>query len=377
MPQKYLFKAQQFDAIPLPNIEEKRGKEWIDFGSNNLYPQLLIELYNNSAMHHTAVDAKVDGITGEGFKYFGNEIINSRGETIDELFAKITLDQQLFGGYALNVIWSRDGENIAEYYHLPFNNVRSGVMNEDEEIEEYYYCSDWTKYRKYKPVSYKAFSTTDNSGDNASQVFYHFETTPGNYYYPLPSYVGAINDIDTDARISRYHRSNLQQGLAPSMMLTFKNGIPTADEQTEIWRDIEKTFAGQDNAGKFFVNFAEPGREPTLEPIQNVNDTYYVELESRVSSRILTSHRISSPLLLGIKDASGFSNNADEIQTAYNHFMGTVIVPEQKKLVRSFNKLINMSGRTIKLEIEPAQILYTVNVDGAPEDIIEPNNNQE
>lgn len=370
--QKYVFKAQQFEAIQLPKIEEKKGKEWIDFGGNNLYPQLLIELYNNSAMHHTAVDAKIQGIVGEGFKLFGDEFVNSHGETIDEIFEKITLDQVLFGGYALNVIWSRDGENIAEIFHLPFNNVRSGVLNEDEQIEEYYYSSDWAKYRKHRPVAYPAFSTTDNTGDNASQIYYCYDYTVGNYYYPLPSYVGALNDIDTDARISRFHRSNLQQGLAPSMMLTFRNGIPTADEQTEIWRDIEKTFAGEDNAGKFFVNFAEPGREPTVEAIQNANDTYYVTLEERVTSRILTSHKISSPLLLGIKDASGFSNNADEINTAYNHFMGTVIVPEQKKLVKSFNKMINMTGKTIKLEIEPAEILYTVNVDGAPQDI-EPN----
>ena len=370
--QKYVFKAQQFEAIQLPKIEEKKGKEWIDFGGNNLYPQLLIELYNNSAMHHTAVDAKIQGIVGEGFKLFGDEFVNSHGETIDEIFEKITLDQVLFGGYALNVIWSRDGENIAEIFHLPFNNVRSGVLNEEEQIEEYYYSSDWAKYRKHKPVAYPAFSTTDNTGDDASQIYYCYDYTVGNYYYPLPSYVGALNDIDTDARISRFHRSNLQQGLAPSMMLTFRNGIPTADEQTEIWRDIEKTFAGEDNAGKFFVNFAEPGREPTVEAIQNANDTYYVTLEERVTSRILTSHKISSPLLLGIKDASGFSNNADEINTAYNHFMGTVIVPEQKKLVKSFNKMINMTGKTIKLEIEPAEILYTVNVDGAPQDI-EPN----
>ena len=370
--QKYVFKAQQFEAIQLPKIEEKKGKEWIDFGGNNLYPQLLIELYNNSAMHHTAVDAKIQGIVGEGFKLFGDEFVNSHGETIDEIFEKITLDQVLFGGYALNVIWSRDGENIAEIFHLPFNNVRSGVLNEDEKVEEYYYSSDWAKYRKHKPVAYPAFSTTDNTGDDASQIYYCYDYTVGNYYYPLPSYVGALNDIDTDARISRFHRSNLQQGLAPSMMLTFRNGIPTADEQTEIWRDIEKTFAGEDNAGKFFVNFAEPGREPTVEAIQNANDTYYVTLEERVTSRILTSHKISSPLLLGIKDASGFSNNADEINTAYNHFMGTVIVPEQKKLVKSFNKMINMTGKTIKLEIEPAEILYTVNVDGAPQDI-EPN----
>ena len=124
--QRYVFKAQQFEAIKLPHIEEKRGKDWIDFGSNNLYPELLIELFNNSAMHHACIEAKVDAVIGEGIKTFGSEFVNQHGETIDDIFEKITKDYELFGGYALNVIWGNDGTQIAEIYHLPFNNVRSG-----------------------------------------------------------------------------------------------------------------------------------------------------------------------------------------------------------------------------------------------------------
>lgn len=357
--QKYIFKSQQFEAIHLPSIAEKKGKDWIDFGSNNLYPDLLIQLYNNSAMHHTCIDAKADAVYGQGINNFGEDIVNSFGETMNEIFEKITKDYLMFGGYSLNVIWSRDGQSIAEYYHIPFNNVRSGKMNEEEKIEEYYYCSDWSQYRKYKPVAYKSFSMTDNKGDNASQIYYYYDYTIGNSYYPLPSYVGAVNDIDLDARISRFHNSNISNGLAPSMMLTFRNGIPTVDEQNEIWRDIERTFAGEDNAGKFFVNFAEPGREPTLEAIAPTQDTYYLTLEERVSSRILTASRISSPLLLGIKDAAGFSSNAEEIETAYAHFLGTVIMPDQKKILTSFNKIVKLNGYNVKLTVNPSPILYT------------------
>lgn len=68
MSNRYVFNAKNFESIKLPKIEEKRGKNWIDFGSNNLYPQLLLELYNNSAMHHTAIEAIKDGVVGNGFK---------------------------------------------------------------------------------------------------------------------------------------------------------------------------------------------------------------------------------------------------------------------------------------------------------------------
>ena len=368
---RYVFKAQNFESIQTPQIQEKRGKDWVDFGSNNLYPDLLIELYNNSAMHRTAVEAKSAAVVGDGIKNFGDEIVNSEGETMNEVFEKVVNDYILFGGYSLNVIWSKGGDTIAEYYHLPFNNVRSGKMDEEtDRVEEYYYCHDWKQHRKYKPTSYKAYSMTNNKGEDASQIFYHFDYTIGQFYYPLPSYVGAVNDIDTDSRISRFHANNLKNGLAPSMMLTFRNGIPTQDEQDEIWRDIERTFAGEEQAGKFFVNFSEPGREPTVEAIENANDDYYITLEARVTSRILTAHRITSPLLLGIKDASGFSSNADEINTSFAHFLGTVIIPEQEKLLKSFNKIVRASGLNVPLEVEQSTILYTKDsIDVITEDV--------
>ena len=361
--QKYVFRSQKFESISLPQIEEKRGKDWIDYGANNLYPDELINLFNNSAMHHTAIEAKVDGVVGEGIKEFGDVVVNTHQETLNEIFEKIVKDYELFGGYSINLVWSNDGTQIAEMYHLPFNNVRSGKVNEEEKVVEYFYCQNWKQYRKYKPTSYPAYNPTDNKGDNASQVYYYYDYTIGNDYYPLPSYIGALNDIDLDGRIARWHNSNISNGLAPSMMLTFRNGIPTADEQQEIYRDIDNTFSGEENAGRFFVNFSEPGREPTVETIENANDTYYITLEERISSRILTAHRITSPLLLGIKDASGFSSNADEIKIAYAHFIGTVIRPDRKKLLNSFNKLFKGMGYNVKLEIIPAEILTVENQD--------------
>ena len=369
--QRYVFQAHQFDAIKLPIIVEKKTKDWVDFGEKNLYPDLLIDLLNTSAIHHTCVESKQDAIFGEGIKYYGDTIMNQEDETLNDLFEKIVKDYVVFGGYALNIIWSRDGSKIAEIYHIPFNHVRSGKMNEDDIVDQYWYSSDWARFRQQKPVSYPAYSPTDNRGDNASQIYYCFDYTLGQSFYPLPAYVGAVNDIDIDARVSRFHSSNLSNGLAPSMLLTFRNGIPSEDEQDQIWRDINDTFAGEDNAGRAFINFSEPGREPTLTPIENANDDYYITLEQRIVSRILTAHRITSPKLLGIVDASGFSSNADEIQTAFNHFLGTVIIPDQKKLLKSLKKIMRRFGLNVNLEIEQTTIMYTVDVEEVVEDNIE------
>lgn len=356
----YSIKGAQFSAVELPKVSEVRGKEWMKFGDKNLFPQELIELYNTSAMHATAVNAITDGITGEGIKTVGGEYVNMQGETLDDVFEKIALDYVLFGGYALNVVWNKEGNRIVEIYHLPMANVRSGKENEDAEVDHYYYSTNWSNIRKYEPKAYKSFDPTDNKGDNASQIYYVFDYQPGQQYYPLPSYTGALTDIDLDARISRFHNQNLKQGLNPSMFIQFRSGIPTPEERRDIYREIDQTFSGEENAGRFFLSFSRPGEEMQIEPIQGSADTYYVTLEERITSRILTSHRITSPLLLGIKDASGFSNNADEIKVAYNHFQGTVVEPKQKTILKSLGFILRFHGLNVAMEVEPNKILPTV-----------------
>ena len=334
----YSVKGSAFQAIELPNIHEVRGKDYMSFGAKNLFPQALIELYDTSAMHHTACDAITAGITGEGIDIIGEEYINSKGETVDELFEKLSLDYVLYQGYAINVIWNKERTKISEMYHLPFANVRSGKPNEED----------------------------------ASQVFYFFGYTPGNTVYPLPAYVAAMNDISLDAQVSRFHSNNIANGLAPSMFVQFRNGVPTPEERRDVYKEIERTFTGTENAGRFFLAFSEAGKELQVTPIDSANDDYYLLLEERITSRILTAHRITSPLLLGIKDSAGFSSNAEEIKVAYAHFEGVVVEPKRKKILSGYGYMLRLAGYNIALNVEPNRLVEEPEVaDVAPQSNIE------
>ena len=353
----YSIKGATFKTVDLPTMREVRGKEWVYYGQDNLWPLNLIELYDSSAMHHTCIDAIKDGIYGEGIIEWGDTYVNSKGETLNDVFIKVALDYSLYGGYSLNVIWNKEGSGIAEMYHLPFADVRSGKMTDEGNVDEYFYSVDWKNTRKFVPQSYKAFDTTDVKGDNASQIYYVYTYTPGTYTYPLPSYVGALNDIALDAAVSRWHSNNISNGLAPSMFIQFRNGIPSPEERQDIYRDLENTFSGEQNAGRFFLSFSRPGEEAQVTPIENANDDYYIVLDERISSRILTAHRISSPLLLGIKDSSGFSSNADEMVVAYSHFENTVIAPKRKVVIDNMNYIFKLMGYNVKLVVEPNRIV--------------------
>ena len=357
-----------FAAPSLPIIKDIRNKDYMFYGEDNLYPQKLIEMYDSSAMHHTAAQAVKDGIFGEGIDLIGDEYINTQGENIDDIFEKITLDYTLFQGYALNVVWNREGTQIAEVFHLPFSNVRSGKKNEEDEVEEYYYSSDWSNLRKYKEMPYRAFDPTDNKGDNASQIFYFFSYTPGNSVYPLPSYVAATNDIILDQKVSRFHVNQITNGLAPSLFISMKNGIPTPEARREVYKEIEDTFAGEENAGRFFLSFSDKDTAPEVTPIDATNDDYYLTMEQRITSRILTAWRITSPLLLGISSGTGFSSNAEEIKVSYAHFEGTVIEPKRKKLTTSYGYILKLTGFNVNIKVIPNRLAEDIAA-GNPDDL--------
>ena len=211
----YAIQGSSFAAINPPNIREVRGKDYMFYGELNLFPQELILLYDTSAMHNTCIQAISQGIIGEGIEVIGDEYINSNGETINELYEKIALDYTLYQGYSLNVIWNKERNAISEIYHLPFANVRSGKPNDDDKVEEYMFSSDWANLRKNPFQTYRAFDATDNKGDNASQVFYFYNYTPGNQVYPLPSYVAALNDISLDAQVVDFIQLIFRMDLRP------------------------------------------------------------------------------------------------------------------------------------------------------------------
>jgi capsid portal protein len=363
-----MIKSLQFDAIEFPSFKEVRGKDWVSYGSSNLFPQKLIELYQGSSIHHTCVNAKRDATVGEGFKYFGEEIVNSENETLNDILAKIALDYILYGAYSLNLVWNREGSRIAEIYHLPVANVRSGKLNEMDRVEEYYYSSNWSNTRKYTPQVYPAYNYTDNKGDNASQIYYCKQYVPGADVYGLPDYMGCLNDVQLDMDISILHANNISNNLLPGMFITLTNGNATPEERQMMYRDLERSFAGSKNAGKMFLSFVDsPDRAPQIETIDANNDDYYIILSQRIRDSITTAHRVTSGRLIGISEANGFSNNADEIEVAFTHFMGTVIEPIQQTILKTFNPIVKQFGLNVTLEIESNKLDFDQTIENTEE----------
>jgi hypothetical protein len=359
---KYQLNKIAFRQEPiLPRFSELFNRvPWVYYGDNNLMPQYLITRYNNSAIHKAIVTSKVNQIMGDGVVSINNpmasvNLINKK-ENVEEVMKKCALDLVLFGGYSLNIIWSRDRQTIAEIYHLDFSRVRVGKINpETDEIEKYYYSADWSNIKKFPVEEYDGFNQEDGE---PSQVLYYKQYQPSNSYYPNPDYSGALAAIEIDVNIKEFHSNNLKNGMLPSLWIDFVNGIPDEENQRLMTRALEEQYSSVNNAGRPIISFNEsPELSPRITQIApSSNDGYYQAIYDDIIRTILSGHRISSGELFGIS-TSGKLGTRNEIVDHSEYIRKMVIMPYQHELLPTFNKLVSLkSQKPTTFEIKPLSI---------------------
>ena len=352
-----------------PVIREVSGKDWIEYGTDdnkNLYPQFLIDLYYSSSTHAAIVNQTSAMIAGSGLQIEDETNLdalvrlkkfiasaNSK-ETLQEVMDKIAFDLKLQGAYALNVIWSKDRQTISEIHHIGAEKIRAGLPNEMGVIDTYYVSADWSNTRKTanKPTPIKAFNTKDRT--SANQIIYSSLYSPMMDVYGTPDYSGCVNWCLTDQMVSEFHLSNIKNGFSGSYFINFNNGVPTREERVQIERQIERKFAGATNAGKFVLTFSDgKENEPTITPISVSNqDKTFLALQELLTQNILTGHRVTSPMLFGIKNDTGLGSNVDELNSAFEVYQNTVIKPFQSNILKTLSKIFEVNDMNLPVSIK-------------------------
>lgn len=373
-------KFYRFDKIfdpAVPTLVESKGPNslWMNYGQDNLYPQFIIEMWNKSAILRTGLLAKITAVKGNGLESdFEGDLDGLENANPDEswndVWSKVVQDYEIFGGFALNVVWSNDGTTVAAVYHVDFSKVRSGMLDrESDKVEYYWVSSDWSRYRKpeWKPKAYKRYNPED-AREYPSQILYFFDHNPGQIYYGLPTWIAGGTDVMSDVEISAYHVSHLKQGLAPSMIINMNNGDPGPIERQTIFEDIASAFSGTENAGKFFLSFNQSKEtETSIQTIQPVGDDYYLNLEQRISSRVLSALRITNPKICGLYlDTPGGLKNTtrDEMIVDYELFKQQVVIPDTRTLLKPINRIWKKMGNKGVLKVIPVSLFPDqINVD--------------
>ena len=357
------------ELIQLNQYEERSYREtankmgFVNYGDDNLFPQYLVDLYHSSATHNALSTTIAMMIFGEGFDAttLDGRLAFDQWNLNDEL-RKACLDFKIQGGFALEVNWSIDRTTIANVSHLPFENIRSGFVNEDEKVEYYYYSKDWNDKRE-EPSEICTFDPERNI-EHPTQILYVKPFSPGSFYYPKPDYVGSINYIELDKEIGVYHINNMKNGMSPSFSIHFKNGIPPQEERNRIRMDIERQLSGASNAGKFIVTYSDdPDRKPDFEPFQ-LSDAHnqYQFLSEEVTSKIMVGHRVTSPQMFGVA-VPGKLGGGGELAEASELFEKNVIAPARQVVTEAVKTLLRAAGldaQLVQLSEEPQE----VNLDG-------------
>tara|TARA_R110000823_G_scaffold32983_5_gene92597 strand:+ start:4667 stop:6508 length:1842 start_codon:yes stop_codon:yes gene_type:complete len=352
-----------------PIIQEVRGKDYIEYGTDewkNLYPQFLIDLYYNSSTHAAIINATSEMIAGEDLicneeDYNLDAFVKLKkflrhansNESLHQVIKKVSFDFKLQGAYAIHVIWNRERTEIAEVYHVPVERVRAGRPNEMGKVDTYFISSDWSNVRTHKPYPVAAFNTTDRT--SASQLIYTGSYSPNMDVYHTPDYLAANNWALVDQRVAEFHLNNIENGFSGSYFISFANGIPTAEERIQIENSLTEKFVGAKNSGKFVLTFSDDrSRVPEITPISVSDaDKQYLALQELLVQNILTGHRVTSPMLMGIKSDTGLGSNADELNSAANFYLNTV--------VRSFQLHI----------LDTLQMIFSVNQMDLPVDFVQ------
>lgn len=351
--------ARYVKIAPIERENVSRG--WVNFGESNMYPQYLIELYNESPVHGSIVNSISQMIAGQGV-VGGNSIANQYLQSIkfDSILPNIARDLKLFGGYYLEIIWSMDRTTIAQVNHLPYENCRLGCSDEQDDVTGVWYSRDWSDMRKKKNIPhYIPMFNIDYKEELPKQVIFVHTLKLGSEYYPKPDYVGSVNYIELTRQIGEYHVNNILNGFFPSLIASFNNGIPSLEEQHLIKNQLTASIQGAENAGKvltFFNEERDRGVDFTAFPLTDA-DKQYQFLSEECTKQIMIAHRVTSPLLFGVRDGGGLGSNTDELKTALFIFQKQVIEPYQRLIADSVMEICKASNIISSPKVVPNEIL--------------------
>ncbi len=350
-----------------PEIKEVAHKLWVEYGIDNNYFQFLIDRYNGSPTNNAAINGISQAIFGKGLNATNaNKKPDEYAQFVSlfkkEMVRKLCYDLKLMGQCAIQVIYNKQRTKIAQLEHFPIETLRAEKANDEGEVPAYYYFKDWAKITPSdEPLRIPAYGKSKES----IEICYIQPYRAGFYYYSPVDYQGGIQYAELEEQISNYHINNIRQGLAPSMLINFNNGIPNQQERQLIENRIAEKFSGTSNAGKFILAFNDNKEaQAEINPVQ-LSDAHnqYQFLSDESSKKIMVSHRVVSPMLLGIKDSTGLGNNAEEIKTASLLMDNTVIRPFQELLIDSFNKLLLYNDIALNLYFITLQPLEFTEID--------------
>ena len=340
-----------------PVFKPTKEKNWMLNGKNNEGYTYVIDRYKYSPTNSAIIDNYANFIYGKGLtaKYNAEQAVEWAKITSilpkDEV-KKICQDFAIFEEASIEIILGKAGNEIVSISHLPKEKVMPSVVNEEGEIGSYWYSYDWSDIRKYPPEEIPAF--TLNTKEKRT-VYIIKKYSISDFYFTRPSYYSGLNYAELEEEISIYCVNHVKNGLSAGHIINFNDGEADEEVKNAIERNIDRKLAGSNNAGKRVLSFnSNKENATTIEAIE-ISDAHrqYQFLSEEARRQQMVAHKVTSPILFGIKDNTGFGNNADEMEVAFTELMLNVITPKQETILNGFMYVLRQNKVTLNLEFIP------------------------
>tara|TARA_R100001463_G_scaffold28410_7_gene65110 strand:+ start:1037 stop:2950 length:1914 start_codon:yes stop_codon:yes gene_type:complete len=351
-----------------PKISEDKKRDWVNYGDDNNYYQYLIDLYTNSTTNHSIINGVVNMMYGKGLDALNNsqkpnEYASMRSIISDNCLRKVCLDLKLLGEGSFQVLYKN--KRVVKAEHFPRQTLRAEKCNEDGDIEGYYYSADWSKVKPNdKPKRIAAFGFGNGT---ESEIKICKKYVSGYDYYCPVDYQGALAYAELESEIADYLINDVQNNFSGTKVVNFNNGVPDANQQLQIKNDVMRKLTGA-RGEKVVIAFNNNAESKTTVDDIPLNDApaHYEYLSNECSKKLIVGHRITSPLLLGIRaENNGLGSNADEIKTASLLFDNITIKPYQDLLTECIDDILAVNGISLKLYFRTLQPLSFIETDNA------------
>ena len=363
-----------------PEIKEVSGKKWVLNGDKNQFYYDIIDAYNGSPTNSAIIDSYSQFIYGKGLTSKDKVSKASNWAYVMSTLSKSDLrkvckDFEMFGEASLELKYIDN--KLQKIYHIAKQCIAPEIANEDGEISGYYFSYDFRNVNKYKPTRIDAFGYGEPTKGERSEIFIISDYQVGQFYYKNPSYISGLPYSMMESEIANYCINHIQNGLSFGHVINMNTGVQLSEEEImQNTQQIKNHLTGSGNAGKFFLNWNDnKDSEITITPLE-VSDAHqqYQFLSSESRQQIMTSHKLTSGLIVGVGASSGFSSNADELEVAFQELMINVIRPKQEIILDNLMEIYASQNVSIDLSfisLRASDIVSQDNVQSVATDVID------
>jgi hypothetical protein len=341
-------------SLPYVNARQQTNG-YIRFGDDNLYPQMINQLYYTSPLHSSIIDFKTNAIIGGGYELK----VDENATAVDKVEV-YSIERRLNLKKSLHTITKDVLLHNRKYFILRFNSlgdlvgvksIGSEKVRRDKDGENYFICDDW-----WSQIEIRTIKRYSKHCKDTEQLFVYENHQVGQDIYPLPSYTSAFNWAFLDGEMSYLQKSNILNSIFPSFAMMFPKK-PQGEEEKKAIKDTIERAKGAQNAGKAVAFFANNKDQlPTIEsiPTNNLDNVFQVTTES-IDSKICQAHTID-PILMGIR-VSGKLGSGSDIKQAYVIFEKNTIIPMRQVVEDIVNEILAIAKVKAELVINNYQIV--------------------